>query len=269
MNIAFYWPFIHANKVFDNWRDGLRAAIEIIAKEHEVDWIIGQDKLPEAGKYDAIIFWDDSNSDFFKHFGDYKKEKIGLCLTTNPQNFENLNKLDVVYVESGPVYDQVRSHGMWALKAFGTDTNFYTPNNTNKDIENFYPATFSPWKRQRDLAELGGSLYCVGTIQPDGQEDYQAVCNSGATVEVGYFPPEHIRDLYRRANNVVIPAVHGSERTVLEAMACGIEPDVNPDNTRAYSYIKELEESGLSPRDFVVLNYSSEKYAKALLRGIL
>lgn len=271
MKIAFLWYFDKAPLVHPNWRDGLRKAVEIISEDHEVDWLIGQEVTPKPGVYDAIIFWDDSNSKFFNEIDKYKTEVIGLCLTTDPYNFDNLRKLDVIYVESDPVYEQVRSQGLRAIKAFGTDVNFFEPPHPRfmKDIPYFYPATFSPWKRQSEIAYLGKELTCIGTMQPDGQYEYDACKKMNVNLEVGYYPAEKIKHYYQRAKKVIIPAVHGSERTVLEAMACGIQPLViNTNNVKAMSYIHELNASGLDPRTFVFKNYSAQKYAKDLLRGI-
>lgn len=270
MKILFWWNFNQAKDVFPNWRDGLRAAIEEIEKTNEVTWHLGKD-VPE-GKWDAMIIWDDSNSSTFDHLD--LAPKRGLCLTTDPQNFENLRKLDVVFCESTPVYEAVRSQGIHAVKAFGTDTDFFTPDGSVKDIPYFYPATFSPWKLQRDISYLGKDLYCVGTIQPDGQQDYQSVIDAGCTVEVGYFPVEHMRDLYRRSKSVIIPAIHGSERTVLEAMSCNVWPQVtNENNIKTKSLIEEYieartQDKDLKPRDFVLKNYSHIKYARDILKGL-
>lgn len=265
MKIAFVWYWDQAPSVYNNWRDGLRAAIELIGKEHTVSWFIG--KVYPEEDYDAILFWDDSNSAFFDKLDKFKGKK-GIFLTTNPQNFDNLRKLDVVYCESQPVYDEVRAQGIHAVRAFGTDTDFFKPNNRKKNLQYFYPATFSPWKRQSSIAYLGNKLLCVGTIQPDGRDEYLECVKHGVRVEDEYFPVTRILHYYQRCTNVIIPAIHGSERTVLEAMACGIKPEVNPDNVKAYSYIKELDESGLEPRDFVVKNYSHYKYAEDILRGL-
>jgi len=266
MKIAFIWYFDKASQVMGKYRDGLRAAMEIIGKEHQVDWYLDKDR-PEDD-YDAIIFWDDSNSEFFNYLDQYHGKKA-LCMTTNPQNFDNLRKLDVVYCESEPVYDEVRRQAIRAIKAFGTDTDFFKPDpKAQKIYEYFYPATFSPWKRQSTIASLGDKLLCVGTVQPDGQSELAECLRNGVRVEEGYFPVKQILNYYQQSENVTIPAIHGSERTVLEAMACGIKPLVNPENIKAYSYVQELEASGLKPREFVEQNYSAEKYAKDILRGL-
>ena len=270
MKIAFVWFWDRATEIKDNWRDGLRSALELIGKKHDVTWFLDKTTPDPKDNFDFLLFWDDSNSEFFKIIDNFKGKK-GICLTTDPQNIDNLKRLDVVYTESDPVYHAVRAHGIRTIKAFGTDTDFYKPNpEVIKDIPYFYPATFSPWKRQDEIADLSSSLYLIGTLQPDGLDIYQRCANKGCIIGVGYFPATMIRKMYQRAKEVVIPAIHGSERTCLEAMATDILPVVtHPEHEKLYSYIKEFKESGLeSPREFVLKNYSHRKYAKDLLRGI-
>lgn len=269
MRIALVWYFDKASQVINNWRDGLRSALEIIGKTHTVHWFLDKD-VPED-EYDFILLWDSSESEFLNTIEKYHARK-GLCLTTDPRNWENLRKLDVVYCESQPIYEAVRAQGIRAIKAFGTDTEFFkpAPKNRKKKIDFFYPATFSPWKLQREIAYLGKQLTCVGTVQPDGIPDLTECTRNGVNVIEGYFPARKILEYYQNAKQVIIPAIHGSERTVLESMSCGIKPVVtHPENVRTYSYIIELEQSGLTPREFVIKNYGHFKYAEDLLRGII
>lgn len=272
MKIAFVWYWDRASEIYPNWRDGLRAAVEYIGRKNTVVWYYDKSVPAQFDPYDFILFWDDDNSGFFSQLSKYKCKK-GICLTTMPTNFDNLRKLDVVYCESQPVYEAVRSQGIRAIKAFGTDYDFFTSGHLQKDIEYFYPATFSPWKLQRDIAYLGDKLWCVGTVQPDGIEDLQACMNNGVHVEVGYFSPEKIKEYYQRAKQVIIPAVHGSERTVLEAMSSNVWPVVtNPENKTAQSlvdeYVSQRGSGNLKPRDFILQNYTADIYAENLLRGM-
>lgn len=266
LRIAFVWYFDQASKVIDNWKDGLRSAMEIIAKKHHVDWYLDK-KLPQ-GKYDWILVWCDAQSEFLDIPYDAKK---GIFLTALPQDYSKIRGLDVVFCESQPILDAVRAQGCHAVKAFGTDTDFFQPSAEYKNISFFYPATFSPWKRQSEIAYLGDQLLCVGTLQPDGQVEYQACIDNGVKVELGYFPARKILSYYQRSNCVIIPAIHGSERTVLEAMSCNMLPQIlHPlENSRAFSCILEYQDSGtLTPRDFVVKNYSHKAYADTILRII-
>jgi hypothetical protein len=267
MKIAFLYYFDKASLVFPNWRDGLRTAIELLGKKHQVDWYL--DKKIPTEKYNFYLVWDDSNTtatDFLP-----KDAKKGLCLTTDPTNFPNLRQFDVVYCESEPIYDQVRREGIRAIRAFGTSTDFFTPTDIEKDIEYFYPATFSPWKLQGDIAYLGKKLYCVGTMQPDGIDEYNKCLKEGVKIDIGYKPVEEIRDLYARTKKMIIPAVHGSERTVLEAFSMNILPEVtNPKNVRTRSYLEEFKKSNcINTREFVVKYYSADKYANDLERGMI
>ena len=80
--------------------------------------------------------------------------------------------------------------------------NFFTPDETvKKDLEYFYPATFSPWKLQSRIAHLGPKLTCIGTVQPDGEYDLRCCQDNDVNIEIGYFPVEKIRDYYRRAKS--------------------------------------------------------------------
>lgn len=266
MKIAFIWYYDKASEIMPNWRDGLRAAIEEIEKEHQVDWYLDK-KLP-TGEYDFYLVWDDSNTQV-PDFG-----RMGLCLTTDPTNIENLKRFEAVYCESDLIFDEVRKQGIRAIKAFGTDSNFFTPDETEKDIEYFYPATFSPWKRQEKIADLKDQLTCVGTIQPDGVAQYDACVRNNVNVKVGYFPAEDIRDLYRRSKRVIIPAEHGSERTVLEAMSMNIPIKItSTTNTKVQWLLNEaavdrLNNGTKTTRDFILKYYSPEVYAQALMKGM-
>lgn len=271
MKIAFIWNFVKAKEIYPKWRDGLRTAIEEIGKTNDVDIYLGDDYKKMDEEYDAILLWTDSNDPIIEWVSN-KKGKKGIILTTNPQDTNNLRKLDVVFCESSVVYDEVRKFGIRAKQAFGTDTDFYSPDpKVRKDIPYFYPATFSPWKRQRDIAHLGKKLYCVGTVQPDGTEDLEACKKNKVNIAIGYFKAEYIRDLYRRAKKVIIPAVHGSERTVLEAMSTDILPEFTSNidyNAKLDTYVTEYISSGLkSPREFAVKNYSHKIYAEKILEG--
>ena len=266
--LCFVWTFDKAKEIWPYYRDGLRAALETLGETNDVDIYLGEDYKNIEEDYDAYLIWGDSNEltiDFFVG----KPVKKGLILTTSPSDIQNLKKYDIIFCESKPVYEACRMQGLHAMHAFGTDTDFFSPTDTKKDIQYFYPATFSPWKRQSAIAHFGPLLYCVGTVQPDGQAELQACRDQGVNVAEGYFKAEHIRDLYRRAIEVHIPAIHGSERTILESMSMDIFPIVNPDN-KAYAIIKKMQYTNLdSPREFVLKNYSHRLYAEKIGKGLL
>lgn len=269
LSCAFIWEWDRAKEIYPLWRDGLRACVEEIEKKHNVDWLLFETPKKE---YDWILAWSGPYSNFSRLKSEYSAKR-GLFLTTMPDyDPQNLQGFDAVFCESTPVKEAVRALGVRAVKAFGTDSDFFCPDDkVEKDIEYFYPATFSKWKMQSRIAHLGDKLLCLGTVQPDGQDQLEACKEKGVQIEIGYFPVEKIRNYYRRAKSVIIPAVHGSERTVLEAMSMDILPEVTEKvkNRKTYSYIDEYEKSGCkSPREFILKNYTASHYAKAVLGAI-
>lgn len=270
----FVWWWKQAAEIYDYWHDGLKASILEIGKTWDVEISLGE-VFPEEKNWECILVWGDINCPFLNKIQEYNGKK-GIILTSDNDIWrtganDNLKKLDTIFCESTPIYEDIRRMGFHAVKAFGTDTTFYEPKETEKIYEFFYPATFSPWKRQRDIAYLGKRLWCIGTVQPDGQEDLKACEDTEVNIAKGYFKAEYIRNIYQKSKKVIIPAVHGSERTVLEAMSCNIVPEIiHPDeNKKAYSYIDEYLRSGLTnPRDFVVKNYNEKTYASKILKGL-
>jgi len=270
MRIGIIWNFWGAKNIFDNWHDGHRAAIEYVGKKHKISWFLADDYKNAQDTFDFLLFWNDCSDPIIDYFSQFKARK-GLILTSdNNLNPDNLKKYNVIYCESEPVKEKVEIYGVRTIKAMGTDSDFFSPDDSKKDIEYFYPATFSPWKRQSKIAHLGPKLLCVGTIQPDGQEELKVCQDKDVNIEIGYFPAKKIRDYYRRAKQIWIPAIHGSERTVLEAMSCGILPIVISDNSKALSYINECFSVGKenNPRQFILDNYSHKIFGKQLLKGI-
>lgn len=150
MKINFVWEWDKAKQIMPLWRDGLRAATEIISTVHDCEWKLNE--VPDDD-CDWIITWCDSNSQFSKYFSKYKAKR-GIFLTTHPTNHHNLTGFDIVFCETEIIYNECRMRGIHARRAFGTDDNFFVPDGKKKDIEYFYPATFSPWKLQSHIAHL-------------------------------------------------------------------------------------------------------------------
>ena len=269
MNIDVVWYFDKAKWVYPKWRDGLKAAMDIIARDHNVRWHLGTDiDIPDDSQF--ILVWDNSTSEFIPQMIKHKARK-GLILTTDlGMDIESLRNYDVIFPEAQVVTDKIRPHGIRAITAFGTDEQFFTPDITEKEYEAFYPATFSPWKRQDIFAEMYGDKgLIIGTVQPDGYDILRKTIEHKANIMIGYWPVELIRESYNKAKLVHITGWEGSGRTVLEALSCGVPVKAAIDNHKCQNYIEEWEESGLEPREFILQNYSARIYAKNLLKGIL
>ena len=272
MKIALVWPFNKAKWIWSNYRDGVRAAMEtIVLQNHIVDWYL--DELPTQ-KYDAVVIWADSNDHtILKVKG--LADVYALILTTElGLNIANLRNYDIVFCEAQPVYEKIRATGLRAVKAFGTDTRFFDPfvvpyQKNNLNWEAFYPATFSPWKRNNVFADKyreKGLL--LGTVQPDGFDILVHCITRKANIMVGYYPSEFLRSLYLMSEIVDIAGYDGSGRTVLEALSMGLTVEAAPDNNKCQSYLQEWRDSGLDSRQFILKNYSEKIYASQILRGL-
>ncbi len=269
MNIDVIWYFDKAKWVYPKWRDGLKAAMEIIGKKHNVRWHLGTEiAIPEDS--DFILNWDNSTSEFIPQMLQSSARK-GLVLTTDlGLNIDALRNYDVIFPEARVVTDKIKPHGIRCITAFGTDTEFFRPMPIgDKEYEAFYPATFSPWKRQNHFASTYGDKgLLLGTVQPDGFEILKNCIEGKANIMIGYFPVEFVRYQYNNARLVHITGWEGSGRTVLEALSCGVPVQVAHDNHKCQEYVIDWRGSDMTPREFAETYYSASKYAEKLLKGI-
>lgn len=262
--------------------DGLHAALKIVAQKHQVDWFLAGD-MPD-NTYDWIIPWGVGSEPFNNTIEKYKGRKALLC-AGHPQDTANFEKFEAIFVESPAVAKQILHPKV--IIAFGTDIEFFKPTDEKKMFDVFYPATYSPWKRQDLLARASDRLKVLtcGVVQPDGAYIYGACQTMGYTLS-GLVPTALIAKLYNMSRVVCITAWHGSERTVLEAMSTNIPLVITKDNELACSLtpesvvkvdpnpqaIREAIElalvSKVNTRDYVLKNYSEKIYAQKILEVI-
>lgn len=275
MKISLLWFWDKAEWVFFNWRDGVRAAMEELERRgHTVEWCLGTSVKvnPES---DYILIWGDSRCAGFDYVKDHKAKK-GLLLTTDlGMDINSLRKYDVVFAEAQCVVDKIKPYGIRVVKAFGTDTNYFYKDTTShlglpESYEAFYPATFSPWKRQDVFASKWKDKgLCVGTVQPDGWDILKRTTDEGTKICLGYFSVDTLIDVfYTSARSVDITGWEGSGRTVLEALSMGLPVTASEDNHKCQEYIQEWKASKLEPREFANKFYSASVYADQLLKGI-
>ena len=285
LKIAIIHPFEKARWVFPIQHDGLKAALNLIGQKHQVDWYL-ESYVPDDS-YDWIIPWGVGSLTFNYSIEKYKGRKALLC-AGHPDDLENIDKFETVFVESPEVYEQMKEHCKQIILAFGTDTDFFKPTENKKMFDAFFPATYSPWKRQRLFGLAIGSrgLTC-GYMQPDGVEDYKTCVENNTYTLVGILPTVLIAQLYNMSRTCVVPAWHGSERTVLEAMSTNIPLVVVKDNILACSLVTDVcikvdpnpqalregfyraLEKKVNTREYVIENYSHIIYAEKLLRVLL
>lgn len=280
MKIAIVHPWNQAKWIFPLMHDGLKAAMNLIGQKHQVDWFLQGDEPDKS--YDWILPWGVGSLPFNNTIEKFKGRKALIC-AGHPQDTANFDKFEAIFVESPQVYEQIRAKGYRTILAFGTDTDFFKPRDEKKMFDAFFPATFSPWKRQSLFAHAvkDRGMAC-GFVQPDGGPELLACEENNTYTMTGLIPTRLVSQMYNMTNSVVITAWHGSERTALEAMASNVPLVVTKDNDLTCSLLTDecikvdpsnvrkgfLEALGrkVNTREHILENYSHVKYAQKLLK---
>lgn len=239
-------------------------------------------------KPDAILFFSDFSRPLLKEMEDCGIP-IACCYTGG--RFTDFEKIpDIVFVESKTYVDWMKARGINVVQAFGTNTELFKPYPQPKFFEAFFPATMAAWKRHELFAEAFGpkGLTC-GWWQPHEPQVIENLFAKGVGV-LHHQLPESIVQLYNMSDTVVITShdTGGSQRAVLEALACNIPTIVMNDSTMTSEYIRECGEGGIvepqadairqevanwkgkttNTRDWVLANYSEFIYADKIKAGI-
>lgn len=239
-------------------------------------------------KPDAILFFCDFSRPLLGEMAD-AGIPIAQCYTGGRfTEFEHVP--DIVFVESKTYLDWMRPRGINVVQAFGTNTELFKPMPEPKVFDGFFPATGAAWKRHWLFAQAlkDKGLVC-GWWQPHEPECLQA-CYDNNTAVLHHQMPESIVYLYSMARTVVITSddTGGSQRSVLEALACNIPTIVMADSTMTSEYIRECSEGAIvepdinqirnavnewknrttNTREWVLKNYSEYIYADKVKAGI-
>lgn len=198
---------------------------------------------------------------------------------------------DLVFTESKSYMGWMKSVGVKeVVQAFGTNTELFKPYPEPKIFDAFFPATGAAWKRHELFAEAMGSrgLVC-GWWQPHEPQCLE-VCQKFGTAVLHHQMAESVAFLYSMAHTVLITSsdIGGSQRSVLEAMACNRPVIVMDDSTMTSEYVRECGQGAIVPpdvqqirnaveewknkevntRDWIMKNYSEYIYADKLRDGI-
>ena len=215
---------------------------------------------------------------------------VALCYTGGRYtDFKDVPR--IVFVESKSYVDWMKKMGINVVQAFGTNTELFKPYPQPKFFDAFFPATGAAWKRHYLFAEALGSkgLVC-GWWQPHEPECLET-CFKNATGVLHHQMAESMAYLYSMAKTIVITSsdIGGSQRSVLEAMACNIPVIVMADSTMTTEYVREAGEGAIvepnkedirkaveewkdrkvNTREWIMKNYSENIYADKVKAGIL
>lgn len=236
----------------------------------------------KAWKPDAVLVFADFSFPQIRELLDLKVP-IAQCYTGGRFS-EQAHIPDLVFTESKSYIPWMKEVGVKkVVQAFGTNTEMFKPMKMTKQFDSIFPATGAAWKRHHIFAEAlkDKGLVC-GWWQPNEQHCLQVCLDNGCAV-LHHQLPESLVYLYNMARTVAIPSsdVGGSQRTVLEAMACNIPLVVASDSTMTTEYVLEAGEGAIvepdpnkfrdavndmktrtvNTRPWIMANYSEYAYA--------
>jgi len=309
MKLAVYndW-YDKKSAVFFN-KDGFLKALQVLRdrdgwevtffKKHEETFSFDHDCVKLQFQPDvkqAILDW---KPDATLHFGDFSRPILGemketglpmaMCLTGGLFD-THIDVPQIVFVESTSYLDWLKSRGVNAVRAFGTNTEVFKPLPQPKIWDACFPATFAAWKRHDLFAEAMGSRgVACGWWQPHEPQTVE-VCQKYGVTLLHHQNAESTNLIYNASRTCLVTSDSsgGSQRTILEAMACNIPVIVNARSEKCSEFIGEcgvgaIEEPSIerfrqavdewkdrevNTRDFIISNYSEYIYADKLKEGI-
>lgn len=296
MKISFVWQGSSDEHTFSHWNDGLREAMRIIEKQHEVTYNEPWDDI-EA---DVIIYWEAPctvNGENAQHYRKVQRNpaRKALLFAGGPIDTatSGLHGFDVIFVESEINKNEFNALGIETITAFGINDKVFRPQKLEKKYDGMMQGTFASWKRHWLVAEaLGNKAALCGRKQETDIRPYDESKAHGAVIfpELGY---NEVSELVNKSHTVVNTADYwgGGQRCTLEAMACGVPPIVMSDSPKNIEYVQEsgfgmivepnvqeiqkavqqLKDNPVDPKigvSYITSKWTAKHYAQNLLRGI-
>lgn len=326
--LAFVWDWTSPVDQIKTWKDGLAAALQVISNKSDIELTVYTlSKDVEQGiklKHDyfsvvvhnsvdnmlhAIINWDPK---FVLCWGDItrpsfpeltKQFACGLCLAGGEIRSDVLKKFRVIFVENEVYYEEVKKHGFNVHIAFGTNTKLFKPN--EKMMRSWaltFPASYSSWKRHhifintcnvlRKASNNDGRLRFL-TSGIACEQNIKNVCIEHGINALDYISSDILVDIYNSSHIILVPSASngGSQRTVLEAMACNTPIIVMSDSDKCSEFLRKAHKKDNicvpdhnkiaerviqilaqgkreTTREWVLQNYSEEIYANKMYHEI-
>jgi hypothetical protein len=255
--------FVYFIKNEKMWMDGLWAALGLLEKDFDITyWNIAVVKELGAAldHFDFILGWSSLDGEI-SYLMRKIKQPHGLCIGGYIFEPHNINHYNVLFYETewyGKA--ELKDRHPNARHAFGINTQIYRPIKMEKIWDYTTIGSFSAWKRQFKLLEKEGNRLAVGQIQEGNMEESFSIISEltafGVAIQ-GEVSPEILAKYINASKCIYLPATisGGSERSVLEARACGTPVEIEKDNPK----LAELLTSPI---------WDEKYYADALKKGI-
>lgn len=273
MKIVFLWDWDNDLHQMSTWKDGLAAAIRILASRHELKFftcgkmdfvfpheffdihvVRSGEPMVEAVKAfnpDVILHWADAtraHAEPLKALG----KPMALCFAGGNPFGPTWHLFDHIFVESNSYLMQYQNVGGLSVStAFGTNTKLFDPahaqvKNQAKIFDTCFPSTYCDWKRHRLFADAvkGYSSVCAGFKYDDHETYCWEAADAAGALSLPHVSPEALRQIYAASRTCVITShwTGGSQRTVLEAMAMNLPLITMSDSDKTSEYLLDAGE---------------------------
>lgn len=240
--ISFVWQGISEEKVRNRWNDGLYAAMKLLEKEYDVEYVEPWDEITG----DVVLYWEapctinGENSEHYKRIANLDKPKA-LLFAGGPIQKEWVETFDMVFTESQINDDEFEAMGISHMRAFGVNTDIFKPQKLEKKYDAIFHATFAGWKRHELFAKTFGDRgLAVGRVQAHDRDGYNMCLARGVKI-IEDAPRDTLNLLLNQSKVCVNTSSYwgGGQRTTLEAMACDIPVVVMSDSPKNAEYVSE------------------------------
>ncbi len=269
MRIAFVWDWPPDYHQAMTWKDGLAAAIQILSQRHEVSFFTMGNKT-EVWKHpffdiqvccesdvlktmvagfmpDVILHWADCTRPNARPLAELGYP-MALCFAGGDPMGPTMQYFDHFFVESEVYREQFEVAGVSVSTAFGTNTDVFKPIPwMRKHFATIFPATYCEWKRHYLFTEAtkGWRNLTCGFMYGEHERDCWEETMKAGVMTLPHVSAEVLAMLYASSEVCLVTskASGGSQRTVLEAMACGVPVVVTSDGKGA-EYVEDAQKLG-------------------------
>lgn len=237
--------FIYDHKPNTPWKDGLWAALNLLEKDYEITKLnIGEDHNDwDQHAFDLILGWGAFSSKVDKILLALEKDvKKALCIAgtaTSPD--ATAFDYDLLFYETEWQKEYELKGFTNTVQAFGINTDIFHPDTESIKLWDYIGVgSLSTWKRWERLQTKPGVKLVIGHYQDENEAEsgeYTRWLVANDVMVSNEVEPELLATLYRCSKICYMPSniYGGGERTLLEAMACGIGVEVESDNPKLQS----------------------------------
>lgn len=261
--------FVYHHENPQIWMDGLSRALDLLEDEVQLSRINLATRevwTHELENCDFILGWGAFGSPVDKLLtGEGRipteKAKMGLCIAGVSVDKSAAQLYDVLFYETKWYRPYIDWHDN-IVHAFGVNTDiFFKMDLPTPIIWDYIGAgSFASWKRWERMKKKVGSKLVIGQYQIHNEEESLAIARDlikGGVMVANEVDPFKLSLLMSCARTAYIPSsiIGGGERFLLEARACGLSVEIEPDNAK----LQELLDGPI---------YDHMYYAKKLKEGI-